>query len=79
MKVLGLEKYKDSGALGTCSYGPTRIWRLSHNDDRYTKMMEESLEIWREIEKESGKELLVKTGLLWVIDPNTQIYKDVVS
>ena len=55
LKVLGLEKYSDSGSIGTASYGHTRIWRLSHNDDRYTQMMSESLEIWKEIEEKCGQ------------------------
>ena len=71
LKVLGLEKFSNSGSIGTSSFGDTRIWRFSHSDDRYTNMMGEALEIWREVEQKTGKELIVKTGLLWVFDPNT--------
>lgn len=36
LKVLGLERFSDTGSIGTSSYGYTRIWRLAHPDDRYT-------------------------------------------
>jgi hypothetical protein len=42
-------------------------------------MMGEALEIWREVEQKSNKELLVKTGLLWVMDPNSHNFKEIVS
>ncbi len=42
-----------------------RVFRYSYgNDQYYTKMAIESLRLWREIEKETGQELLVPTGLL---------------
>ena len=42
-----------------------RVFRYSYgNDQYYTKMAVESLRLWREIEKETGQELLVSSGLL---------------
>ena len=42
-----------------------RVFRYSYgNDQYYTKMAIESLRLWRKIEKETGQELLVPTGLL---------------
>ncbi len=74
-KTIGFERHSDSGAIGTASYGWTRIWRTSHDDKRYNDMQEEAIEIWREIEKRSGKEILVKTGLLWLLDPQSETYR----
>ena len=50
LKVIGFERHADTGAIGTASYGLTRIWRTSHNEKRYNDMQEEALEIWREME-----------------------------
>ena len=50
LKVLGLERFSDSGSIGTSSYGFTRIWRLAHPEQRYTDMQIEAIEDWREIE-----------------------------
>lgn len=50
LKVLGLERYETSGALGSGSAGYGRIWRYMHTEERYAKMMEESVEIFKEIE-----------------------------
>jgi len=69
MRVIGLERYDDSGAIGTSSYGHTRIWRTSHNESRYNDMQEEALEIWTEIEKRSGSMIIHETGLLWILHP----------
>ena len=42
-----------------------RVFRYSYgNDQYYTKMAVESLRLWREIEKETGQELLIPAGLL---------------
>jgi sarcosine oxidase len=57
-KVLGLERNNDSGLIGSGSTGYGRIWRLCHNEDRYMHMQLEALEIWRDIEKVTGQELL---------------------
>ena len=32
-KVLGLERNKESGALGTSSFGHTRIYRITHDKE----------------------------------------------
>lgn len=54
-RVLGLERYGESGALGTASHGEARLWRLRHEDKRYTEMMQESLGLWKELENTVGK------------------------
>ncbi len=79
LKVIGLERHEDTGAIGTASYGHTRIWRTSHNEKRYNEMQEEALVTWREIEQRTGKKILHTTGLLWVLHPESELYKFVVS
>jgi len=63
-KVMLLDRY----GLGNeyCSSNDVnRVFRYSYgNDQYYTKMAVESLRLWREIEKETGQELLIPTGLL---------------
>ena len=46
LKVLGLEKYSHSGALGTSSSGHCRIFRYMHECDRYYDMQVESIRIF---------------------------------
>jgi hypothetical protein len=41
------------------SHGSSRIIRRAHTKPYYNTMMEESYRIWREVEKESGTQLLV--------------------
>ena len=40
-------------------------------------MQEEALEVWREIEQRTGKEILVTTGMLWILHPSSQTFKNV--
>ena len=79
LSVIGLERHADTGAIGTASYGHTRIWRTSHNEARYNEMQEEALVGWREIEERTGEKILETTGLLWVLHPESELYKFVVS
>jgi glycine/D-amino acid oxidase-like deaminating enzyme len=66
LRVLGLERYETSGAFGSGSQGYGRIWRYMHSDERYARMQEEAIEIFRDLEKRSGKEILTKGGLLYM-------------
>ena len=77
--MIGFERQADTEAIFTSSYGHTRIWRTSHDDKRYNHMQEEALEQWREIEARIGKTILYKTGLLWILHPDSETYKFVVS
>ncbi len=63
-KIILLDRY----GLGNeyCSSNDVnRVFRYSYgNDQYYTKMAIESLRLWKEIEKETGQELLIPAGLL---------------
>jgi sarcosine oxidase len=44
------------------SYGSSRIFRLGYADARYVQLAVAALDEWRELERESGTELLTTTG-----------------
>ena len=46
------------------SHGRTRIFRLAYPEEKWVLFAQESLAGWRELERESGEELLVLNGLL---------------
>jgi sarcosine oxidase len=63
-KVLLLDKY-GVGNEYSSSNDVNRVFRYSYgNDELYTRMAAESLELWRQLEKESQQDLLIQTGLL---------------
>jgi sarcosine oxidase len=44
------------------SHGTSRIFRFSYHDELYVRMAMEALPLWRQLEAESGQELLTVTG-----------------
>ena len=65
-KVLGLDRFAPPHVLGS-SHGDTRITRLAIGEGaHYTPLALRSHEIWQEIEKETGANLLTVTGGLIV-------------
>ena len=51
------------------SHGASRIFRLSYADEYWIRLAQRAYELWRELERESGRELLALHGLLDV-DPD---------
>jgi sarcosine oxidase len=49
------------------SHGRSRIFRLAYADDRYVRMAQESLALWRELEAETGQTLLELYGLVEIV------------
>ncbi|KAF4086068.1 hypothetical protein AMELA_G00101900 [Ameiurus melas] len=62
-KTLLLEQFVLPHSRGS-SHGQTRIIRKAYEEDFYTHMMEESFELWTQLEKEAGLKLYRRTGLL---------------
>ncbi len=63
-RILLLDRY-GVGNEYCSSNDVNRVFRYAYgNDQYYTKMAIESLRLWREIEKETGQELLTPAGLL---------------
>jgi sarcosine oxidase len=60
--VLGLDQFAPPHRLGS-SHGETRITRLAIGEgEHYTPLVMRSHELWREIEQETGADLLTVTG-----------------
>jgi sarcosine oxidase len=60
-EVILLEQFELGHNRGS-SHGASRIFRFSYHDPIYVGMAREALPLWRELEKEAGKELLTTTG-----------------
>jgi glycine/D-amino acid oxidase-like deaminating enzyme len=60
-----VEKYAPGNVLSG-SGGDTRLLRFSHGDeDWYTLSTRRSLELWRDLERESGQRLFEPAGMAW--------------
>jgi sarcosine oxidase len=57
------EQFELKHAHGS-SHGSSRIFRLSYADEHWIRLAQRAYELWRELERESGRELLVLHGLL---------------
>lgn len=62
-KTLLLEQFLLPHSRGS-SHGQTRIIRKAYEEDFYTQMMQESYELWAQLEREAGVQLYRRTGLL---------------
>jgi sarcosine oxidase len=60
-KVVLLERFRLGHKRGS-SHGRTRIFRFSYPDPMYVAMAQEALELWRDLEREAGTELVHRTG-----------------
>lgn len=62
IKVLGIDQFSPPHTMGS-SHGETRITRLAVGEgEDFIPIVMRSHEIWREIEKISGKEIMTSTG-----------------
>jgi sarcosine oxidase len=61
-KALGLDQFSPPHIYGS-THGDTRVTRLAIGEgSHYTPLVQRSHELWREIEKETGKNLLTTNG-----------------
>lgn len=60
-EVVLLERFALNHDRGS-SHGTSRIFRFSYHEERYVRMAMESLPLWRELEDETGTDLLTITG-----------------
>lgn len=71
--VIGLEQFARGHELGSSS-GRTRMIRKAYFEDpAYVPLLLRAYELWRELERETGEELLRLTGLLMVGDEGCEI------
>src|SRR5215813_4690091 len=68
--VLLLDAY-GAGNSRSSSGGETRIIRAGYGpDELYTRWAMRSLPLWREFFAEIGRDLFVRTGVMWVSEEN---------
>src|SRR5918912_2996097 len=54
------------GTVRSASGGDTRLLRFAHGDfDWYTRLARRALDLWRELEEESGVQLFDEVGVAW--------------
>jgi sarcosine oxidase len=59
--VVLLEQFEQGHVRGS-SHGATRIFRFAYEQREYVHMAMQALPLWRELEEDAGRELLVTTG-----------------
>ena len=68
-RVLGLDQFVPPHARGS-SHGETRVTRQAIGEgEQYTPLSLRSFDLWREIERETGRDLLTVTGGLIISSP----------
>ena len=68
--VVLLEQFEQGHVRGS-SHGGTRIFRFAYPDPVYVAMAQRALPLWRELEADADRELLVTTGGIDFGDPAT--------
>ncbi len=73
-RVLGLERFTIPNLMGS-SHGASRIIRLAYFEHpSYVPLLRRSYELWRELQREHGGQLLHMTGCLHVGAPGTTVF-----
>jgi sarcosine oxidase len=76
LDVLGLERYDVPHAKGS-SHGGTRIIRrVQHEDPAYVPLVERAYDLWRDLESETGRDLLYPTGSIHAGPPSSGVVED---
>ncbi|HEY1567395.1 MAG TPA: N-methyl-L-tryptophan oxidase [Solirubrobacteraceae bacterium] len=71
VSVIGIDRYAPPHQWGS-THGDTRITRLAIGEGReYVPLAQRSHELWREIETETGEELLIETGIIVMAHPSS--------
>jgi len=73
--VTVLEQFELEHERGS-SHGRTRIFRLAYTDPHWVELARDALAAWRELEAESGEQLLQLVGLLEVVADLGQSSRD---
>ncbi|HEU4928706.1 MAG TPA: FAD-dependent oxidoreductase, partial [Candidatus Krumholzibacteria bacterium] len=72
-RVAGFDTYTPPHALGS-SHGETRMIREAYYEDtRYVPLLRRSYDLWHEIAREAGNELLVETGAVYAGPPEGEL------
>lgn len=71
VSVIGIDRYAPPHPWGS-THGDTRITRLAIGEGReYVPLARRSHELWRELEAETGEELLTQTGIVILGHPSS--------
>jgi sarcosine oxidase len=73
-RVLLLEQFTIGHERGS-SHGHSRIFRLAYDMPDYVRLAQAALPLWRELERESGADLLLQTGGLDYALPGTPAFE----
>src|SRR5438105_4008969 len=74
-RVLGLERFDVPNDQGS-SHGITRIIRLAYYEHPlYVPLLKRAYELWRELEKAVGEQILHITGSLDAGSPGSQVFE----
>ena len=74
-QVLGLERFDIPNDMGS-SHGFTRIIRLAYYEHpSYVMLLKRAYELWEEIQRRSGKRVLVKTGSIDAGPADSWVFK----
>jgi sarcosine oxidase len=76
--VLLVEQFQVGNKHGS-SHGRSRIVRLAYPEVEFVELAREAIAGWRELEQESGHELLELNGLLEVVESSAQSTADALS
>src|SRR3974390_2211732 len=69
-RVLGLDRFEPPHQFGS-SHGSTRIIREAYFEHpSYVPLVQRAYELWMELEKEAGRQLLLQTGGLMLGEPS---------
>lgn len=73
LDVLGIERYDIPHTMGS-SHGSTRIIRRAqHEGPNYVPLVERAYELWRDLEDQTGRDLLTITGSVHAGAPGTDV------
>jgi sarcosine oxidase len=76
VSVIGIDQYAPPHAWGS-THGETRITRLAIGEGReYVPLARRSHELWRELERASGTELLTRTGIVILGPPASTFLRE---
>ncbi|MDT8861359.1 N-methyl-L-tryptophan oxidase [Alkalihalobacillus sp. MEB130] len=77
--VLMIDQFSIPNTFGS-HHGHTRMLRIGYgNGGKYVPLVQESLKLWYELEKETGKELYKKTGALTVGHSESRFVKEAID
>jgi len=76
VSVIGIDQYAPPHAWGS-THGETRITRLAIGEGReYVPLARRSHELWRELERASGTELMTRTGIVILASPASKFLRE---